>query len=84
MLIKNANIVGLHSVEKGDIRISDGKISEIGKGLLAENEEKTLDIGGAYLTAGFVDIHTHGGYGSDFMDCTEEAFDNALSFHRDN
>ena len=84
MLIKNAKIVGLHGVENGDIRILNTTISEIGKDLFPENEERVIDVAGAYVTPGFVDIHTHGGYGSDFMDCTEEAFDNALSFHIEN
>ena len=84
MLIKNATIVRLHSVEKGDIRIVDKKISEIGKELVADGTETVIDAGGAYVTAGFVDIHTHGGYGADFMDCSIEAFEKALSFHLDN
>lgn len=33
-----------------------------------------VDLGGAYLTPGFVDIHIHGGGGHDFMDGTEDAF----------
>ena len=37
-----------------------------------------------YVSAGFVDIHTHGGYGHDFMESTNEAFYAALKFHLDN
>ena len=84
MLIKNANIVGLFGLERGDIRIRSGRISEIGKDIFPNDEETVVDAGGFFVTPGFVDIHTHGGYGSDFMDCTEEAFDNALAFHGDN
>ena len=84
MLIKNGKIVGLHRVENGDIRIAHGEILEIGKKLFGESEEKVIDADGAYVTAGFVDIHTHGGYGADFMDCTQDAFEKALSFHLNN
>ena len=33
-----------------------------------------IDLGGRYLAPGFVDVHVHGGDGSDFMDGTPEAF----------
>ena len=84
MLIKNGNIVKLNSVEKSDLRVVDGKISEIGENLSFVSGEEVFDANGAYITAGFIDIHTHGGYGADFMDCTQESFDSALSFHLDN
>lgn len=84
MLIKNGTIVKLDCVESGDIRIIDGKIAAIGKNLSAQVGEEVIFANGAYVTAGFVDIHTHGGYGADFMDCTKEAFETALSFHLDN
>ena len=84
MLIQNGNIVKLHSVERGDIRIRDGKIAEIGEKLTPELGEEIYDANGNYVTAGFVDIHTHGGYGADFMDCSFDAFEKALTFHLDN
>src|SRR4051812_7396742 len=33
-----------------------------------------VELGGGYLLPGFVDIHVHGGDGSDFRDLTAEAF----------
>lgn len=84
MLIKNGNVIGLTSVDQMDIRIQDGYIVEFGGALQAKKNEKTFDAGGRYVTAGFVDIHTHGGYGADFMDCNNEAFEKALRFHLDN
>jgi N-acetylglucosamine-6-phosphate deacetylase len=33
-----------------------------------------IDLQGAYLAPGFVDLHVHGGAGADFMDGTGEAF----------
>lgn len=84
MLIKNGNVVKLHTVEKCDIRISAGKIIAIAPTLSPENGEEIYDAEGRYVTAGFVDIHTHGGHGADFMDNTKEAFEKALAFHADN
>lgn len=81
MIIKNGHIVLQDSVFDGDIRIENGKIAEIGKDLFGT--EPTLDATGCYVCPGFVDIHTHGGYGSDFMESTVDAFSNALRFHTD-
>lgn len=39
------------------------------------------DNGLTYIAPGFVDIHVHGGGGSDFMDGTPEAYENALALH---
>ncbi len=36
--------------------------------------EERVDLAGAYLAPGFVDLHVHGGAGHDFMDGTGEAF----------
>lgn len=81
MIIKNGHIVLQDSVFDGDIRIENGKIAEIGKDIFGT--EPTLDATGCYVCPGFVDIHTHGGYGSDFMESTVDAFSNALRFHTD-
>lgn len=79
-ILKNGNIIGADTVLwETDIKISDGKIVDIGN--FAENG---IDCTGKYISAGFVDIHTHGGYGSDFMDATESAFDDILRFQLDN
>ena len=84
MLIQNGKIVRRDRVEMADVRIDNGIISEIAPHLGPFENERVIDASTCYVTPGFVDIHTHGGYGADFMDCTDEAFDKALSFHRDN
>lgn len=43
--------------------------------------EVVVDGGGAYLAAGFVDLHVHGAMHRDAMEGTEEAFDEILRFH---
>ena len=84
MLIRNGKVVGLYSVEHADIRVQNGRIAEIGVNLPLQKGEEIVDAVGGYLTAGFIDIHTHGGYGADFMDNTKEAFKKALAFHTEN
>ena len=43
--------------------------------------DETVDLGGAWLTPGFVDLHVHGGGGHAFDDGTE-AMRRALAAHR--
>ncbi len=59
--------------------IRDGKILDItAEGIEAD---ATIDAGGAYVSPGFVDIHTHGAGGTDFMDGTTEDVRVALRMH---
>lgn len=82
LLIKNVNIVGENEIlSDSDIRVREGKIAEIGRGLFPEPGETVADFGGCYAAPGFIDIHVHGGNGSDFMDATEADFENIASFH---
>ncbi len=82
MVIKNGRIITPTQILDGfDILVEDGKIKEIGASLCGRD---TFDAHGAYVAPGFVDIHTHGGYGADFMDATDQAFETALQFHLDN
>lgn len=79
--IFNCNIIGSERIINDcDIVISNGIISEITK----NSSDGDYDCKGGYVSAGFIDIHTHGGYGSDFMDMNNTAYDNALKFHSDN
>ncbi len=82
MIIKNGNVVTPDKVLFcTDIRLENGKIAEIGKELTGGD---AFDATGLLVCPGFVDIHTHGGYGCDFMDEDDAAFEKALCFHSDN
>ena len=71
MLLKNCTFFNEEfEKEFGDIKIENGRISEIGF-----FSESGVDMSGKILLPGFVDIHIHGGGGGDFSDGTEEAFD---------
>ena len=71
MIIKNIKIVTLNEViENGYIEVKDGLISNISSGEYIGNEE-TIDGLGKIAMPGFIDIHTHGSCGIDFMDAVE-------------
>src|SRR5215467_14027192 len=40
-----------------------------------------IDARGLYIAPGFVDIHVHGGAGSDFMDATAADIENVFRYH---
>jgi N-acetylglucosamine-6-phosphate deacetylase len=44
-------------------------------------DAETVDVHGAYVVPGFVDVHVHGGAGADFMDATPEAVRTICRFH---
>lgn len=44
-------------------------------------EAERIDAGGAYLAPGFIDLHVHGGGGSDFMDANDQDVQTAIRFH---
>jgi N-acetylglucosamine-6-phosphate deacetylase len=71
MIIKNIKIVTLNEViENGYIEVKDGLISNIGSGEYIGNED-AIDGLGKLAMPGFIDIHTHGSCGIDFMDAVE-------------
>ena len=57
---------------KADLYLKDGKIFEITEDELYFDEE--INAKGKYVAPAFVDIHTHGADGYDFLDNTEEAY----------
>ncbi|WP_010174971.1 N-acetylglucosamine-6-phosphate deacetylase [Bacillus coahuilensis] len=68
------------TIERGYVRINDGKIVEVGKleELLEGQEEEVLDFSmdsTLSLLPGFIDGHIHGADGFDTMDATEEALE---------
>ncbi|MBO4343529.1 MAG: N-acetylglucosamine-6-phosphate deacetylase [Clostridia bacterium] len=72
MVIKNANAVLPGSIEKKDLRIKEGVISEIEDLIVPMQNEEVYDAKGNYLFSGFIDSHTHGAvgevYSNDFSD----------------
>ncbi len=69
-----------HELKEGQsVFVKDGKIQAITDQDLPFDE--IYDAKGCYVSAGFVDIHTHGGGGADFMDEGEENVLTAAKMH---
>ncbi|MBR2029092.1 MAG: N-acetylglucosamine-6-phosphate deacetylase [Oscillospiraceae bacterium] len=69
MVIKNGNLFTENAeFVKQDIAFSGEKIDAIGENLCGE---EVFDATDCYVIPGFVDIHIHGAYGSDFCDNSE-------------
>ena len=67
-------ITGSEIVQK-DILVRDGKIEAIvDRNVETSDEYVMVDCAGNYVSAGFVDIHQHGGGGSDYMDDGADTF----------
>ncbi len=83
-ILKNGNVITpLRVIENSSVIIEDGVIEEI---VLGENidilqGDKVIDVKGLYISPGFIDLHTHGGGGHDFMDGTIEAIHEGAKAH---
>lgn len=83
-LIHSARLVdGGAVVDDAWVRFADGAVAAVGSGpsWRSEPETATTDAAGAWLTAGFVDIHVHGGGGASFDD-GGEAIARGLDLHQ--
>lgn len=83
-IIKNANIITPYRlIKNGSIVIEDGKILDIHQNNIEIKEEniEIIDAKNMYVSPGFIDIHTHGGGGYDFMDGRIEDFIGAGKAH---
>lgn len=79
-IIKNARIIKNGAIEENSsVAFENGVIVAVPKRIPKDAE--VIDAKGRYVSAGFVDIHTHGGGGHDFLDATEEAFRGAATLH---
>ncbi len=80
-VIKNGRVITPEATISGYVLVEDGIIKEIGEGEYAAEADKVIDAEGCYVSPGFIDLHTHGAGGADFMDGTVEAFLVAAKMH---
>jgi len=78
----NANIITDGGViPDGMVVLQGSRIESVGpRGELPVDAE-IIDGGGLFLAPGFVDIHIHGGAGSDFMDATDADIETVFRYH---
>src|SRR5262249_7834208 len=81
LVFDNARVVLPDTVLDGHaVEVSAGRITGIGPAGSFRGGER-IDLGGAFLAPGFVDLHVHGGAGADFMDGSADAFRTVCAAH---
>lgn len=84
IIIKNGKVIFPDRIEENKtLVIENGKLVSLIDGETPNMSEvyKVIDAKGNYISSGFIDIHTHGGGGHDFMDGTVEAYLGAAEMH---
>ena len=77
--IKSDKIIVGERLFDGYVYVESGKITEITK--QDKPTEKEYDYTGKYVSAGFIDMHTHGAGGYAFMNSTVEDVINGCDYH---
>ena len=77
--IKSDKIIAGERLFDGFIYIENGKIRDVTQ--KSGEAEKTYDFTGKYVSAGLIDLHTHGAGGYPFIGGTESDVLNACEFH---
>ncbi len=81
LCIYNARLVlADRIVDRGWVLVENDLINAIGQGVPPDGHER-VDAKGLYLAPGFIDLHVHGGRGSDFLNAAPDAFLTAADFH---
>ena len=83
VIIKNAELLLPDGrIVFGNLSFENGVITALSENEIASGySDEVYDAAGNYLSAGFIDLHTHGAGGYDFMDGSEEAFLKAAEMH---
>ena len=79
-IINGRLITPFRIMEGAELTFEDGIITGIGN-RTDDTGYETVDAGGCYVTPGFIDIHSHGGGGMDFMDEDPSVFDRISRIH---
>ncbi len=81
MQFKNANIyTERFRFEEGCFSVEDGKFTNI----LGEPTEDAIDLQGAYVIPGLIDVHSHGNMGADFSDGDYEGLVRMAKYYGEN
>lgn len=80
--ISGGSLVLENAIMKRDLLIADGVIEAIIEPEATTSADyQVLEAGDLFVSAGFVDIHQHGGGGSDYMDAEPDSILNATQAH---
>ncbi|PNV63901.1 N-acetylglucosamine-6-phosphate deacetylase [Clostridium sp. chh4-2] len=78
---QNAMVVSPFSQYSGCVLVDEGKIIEVAPSIQAPEGAMVIDAGGRILCPGFVDLHVHGGGGSQALEGTEDAIITMANAH---
>lgn len=84
IVLKNARVVTPNRIISNGGVIVEGEIIQLlfeGDQVKTYKSDKIINLKGRYLAPGFIDIHTHGAGGYDFMDGTIKSIKKAAKFH---
>jgi N-acetylglucosamine-6-phosphate deacetylase len=83
LLVNGTVVLADRLLEGGQVHVTGDRITAVGSASdpLGDAADQRIDLHGAYLVPGYVDLHVHGGAGADFMDGTEEAFRTVCRAH---
>lgn len=83
-ILKNGRVITpVRIIENASVIVENGFIKDIfvGTDYTTVEADQVIDVNGKYISPGFIDIHTHGGGGYDFMDGTVEAIIKGAKAH---
>ena len=74
-ILKNGTLITpIRTIKNGGIVIEEGKIVSIfdeNTNIKFDVLDKVIDVRGHYISPGFIDIHSHGGFGYDYLGTAE-------------
>ena len=79
LVIKNGTVVLPDKTVKTNILCENGKIVQVGE--VSPADCVVIDAENKIVTPGLIELHAHGGGGSDFCDLSKEAFENVVKTH---
>ena len=82
VLFKNAKLIMPTGIYDGEVLVEDDKISNVClNGHLNEEADQIINVEGKYLSPGFIETHSHGAGGYDFMDGDLDSIYGACKVH---
>jgi N-acetylglucosamine-6-phosphate deacetylase len=81
LLLHSGRVVRPDQVlDDGWVLVRQGRIADVGAGAPPPTDAEPVDLRGAWLLPGFVDLHMHGGGGHD-VTTSRESMEAAVAFH---
>ena len=83
ILANGTVITPIRALHSSSVIVEGGRIAAVlpSDQVEMQQQDRVIDVGGAYIAPGFIDIHTHGAGGHDFMDGSVEAIMEAARTH---